>query len=596
VTTLVPTIQIDEDRREIRAGGRALLVQPKVFDLLVYLARNRQRVVPKSELLEAVWPGVVVTEASLQRAISLARSALTELGATETIATHARHGYRYHEPEPPREPGADGSESVLREARAAYDRGEWRAAITLLETVDDLEGVGADDLQRWAHAAQCLGRPNDALRVLERAVAAFSARGDRRRAAWAAILTAHLRMEWGENVLANGWLQRAARLLEGLPDGREQGYVQMLEARVALGQNQPARALGHALRACELGRAHADPDLEGLGRMQAGQAWLFTGNTPEGLNALDEAAVAVGASGLSAWAGGLVYCGVIYSYMTRADWQRAGQWTTEFTRWCEGKGVAAYPGLCRMHRAEVLAAKGELPEALREMDATLEMLGECAPWALGDAWLVKGEILLAQGSFEAARAAFVQAAELGWDSTFGLALVRYHEGDAAGALRQLSQCLDEEGISCRTRLGTSLAYLAMVAAAAGQLEQARAALATLAQRPDLTSTPLLGALLARARGEVLAVDGDRREAIRQLRAASRSCHAANAPLACAEVRRSLARVMIAERDFESAEVELGAAANLFRRAGASGQLATCEALSRDLRLAREAAPHHAGDA
>jgi hypothetical protein len=56
--------------------------------------------------------------------------------------------------------------------------------------------------------------------------------------------------------------------------------------------------------------------------MRAGQAWLFTGKTLDGLNALDEAAVAVGASGLSAWAGGLVYCGVIYSYMTRADWER----------------------------------------------------------------------------------------------------------------------------------------------------------------------------------------------------------------------------------------------------------------------------------
>jgi DNA-binding winged helix-turn-helix (wHTH) protein/predicted negative regulator of RcsB-dependent stress response len=592
----VPTIQIDESRREVRAGARALLLQPKVFDLLVYLARNRQRVVPKSELLDAVWPGVVVTEASLQRAISLARSALTELGATETIATHARHGYRYHEAtEPPAPPVAEGAEMVLREAREAYGRGEWQRAISLLETVDDLEGVDADDLQRWAHSAQCIGRPSDALRVLERAVSAYSARGDRRRAAWAAILTAHLRMEWGENVLANGWLQRAARLLEGLPDGREQGYVQMLQARVALGQNQPDRALGHALRACELGRSFADPDLEGLGRMQAGQAWLFTGNTPEGLNALDEAAVAVGASGLSAWAGGLVYCGVIYSYMTRADWLRAGQWTTEFTRWCEGKGVAAYPGLCRMHRAEVLAAKGELPEALREMDGTLQMLEEFAPWARGDAWLVKGEILLAQGSFEQARAAFIRAAELGWDSSFGLALVRYYEGDATGALRQLSQCLDEEGFSCRTKPGTSLAYLTIVAAAAGQLERARAALDALTQRPDLTSTPVLGALLARARGELLAAAGDREEAIRQLRAASRSCHAAHAPLACAEVRRSLARVLIAERDFDAAEVELCAATSLFRRAGADGQLDSCEALNRELSLAREAdAPHPSG--
>jgi DNA-binding winged helix-turn-helix (wHTH) protein len=585
----VPTIEIDEDRREVRGGGKALSPQPKVFELLVYLARHRERVVPKSELLDAVWPGVVVTEASLQRAISLARSTLAELEALETIATHARHGYRFHEAPAPSVAPPEGSEAVLRQAREAYERGEWSAAIALLQSVDDLEGLGADDLQRWAHAAQCLGKPGDALRVLERAVAAYSARGDERRAAWAAILIAQLRVEWGEYVQANGWLQRAARLLEAEPVCREHGYVEMLRARFAFAQNELERGLAHALEVRKLGQRFADRDLEGLGLMLAGQAWLYTGKTSEGLNALDEAAVAVGASGLSAWAGGLVYCGVIFSYMTRSDWERAGQWTAEFTRWCEGKGVAAYPGLCRMHRAEVLATKGELNEAVSEMHGTLRMLEEYAPWACGDAWLVLGEILLAQGSFEEARAAFVRAAELGWDSTFGLALVRYYEGDTAGAMRQLGQCLEEEGFSCRIKPGASLAHMTMVAAAAGQLDRARAALEALARRPDLTSTPALGALVARARGELLAAEGQHEEAARHLRAAARSLHAANAPVACAEVRRSLARVALAAGDLDGAELELTSAISLFRRAGASGQVALCDVLMREIGSARQSA-------
>ena len=580
-------IEIDEETREVRANGRALSPQPKVFELLRFLARHRDRVVPKSELLDAVWPGTVVTEASLQRAISLARAALAELGAVETIATHARHGYRFCEPQPAAAPATD-TEPVLTRAREAYERGQWQEALDLLERVDDLEGLRADDLQRWAHSAQCLGRPSVALRALERAVAAYSARGDQRRAAWAAILVAHLRLEWAEVVQANGWVQRAARLLEGAPQCREHGYLEMLRGRLAFAQNQIENALQHGQRARELGREFSDPDLEGLGLMQVGQASLYTGKTLEGLNALDEAAVAVGASGLSAWAGGLVYCGVIYGYMTRADWERAGQWTTEFTRWCESKGAVAYPGLCRMHRAEVLAARGELVEAVQEMHATLRMLEECAPWATGDAWLVLGEILLAKGSFEESRAAYVRAAELGWDSTFGLALVRYHEGDVAGGLRQLAQCMHDEGYSCRIRPGASLAHLAMVAAAAGDLDRARAALDQLSRHPDLTSTPALGALVARARGELAAAEGDRQEAVRQLRAAARSNHASSTPLASAEVRRSLARVLLEDRDFDAAEVELTAALSLFRRAGADGQVSRCEALGRELRAAREA--------
>src|SRR5690606_10831610 len=79
---------------ELRAGGRVLPLQPRILNVLIYLARNQERVVPKDELLDAVWPGVIVTDASLQRAISLARSALGEVGASQAIRTYSRQGYR----------------------------------------------------------------------------------------------------------------------------------------------------------------------------------------------------------------------------------------------------------------------------------------------------------------------------------------------------------------------------------------------------------------------------------------------------------------------------------------------------------------------
>lgn len=584
----MPAIEIDEERRELRAGRRKLSLQPKVFDLLSYLARHRARVVPKRELLDAVWPGVIVTDASLQRAISLARAALAKLGAPNAIQTHARQGYRFEveQPAAAAPEATNHGEAALARARSAYERGEWAEAIAALRVTDDLEGLSADDLRRWAHAAQCLGRPSEASPVLERAVVAYSARGDSRGAAWAAVLAASLRVEWGENALANGWLQHAARLLEGQPDCREQGYLEMVRARLAMASNQVEQALTHALRAQQLGQAFGDADLEGLGLMQAGQAWLFTGHTNEGLNALDEAGIAVGACGLSAWAGGLVYCGVIYSYMTRADWQRAGAWTEQFTRWSEGRGVASYPGLCRMHRAEVLSLKGQLPEALSEMEATLPMIEACAPWARGNGWSVVGDILLARGSLEQARAAYVRASEFGWDSTFGLALVRFYEGDAEGALRQLSRCMGEQGYSCRSRPGLALAYLSIVASAAGELEQARAALGRLDTHPSLGSTPALAALVARARGELLAAEGKRANALGHLQGALALYRTLNAPLACAEVRRALARVLVTDGDLAAAEVEIGAAVSVFQRAGAEGQVALCQPLCALIRKER----------
>ena len=47
----------DVDKRELRAAGRVVELQPQVFDLLQFLLANRDRVVSKDELLAAVWRG-----------------------------------------------------------------------------------------------------------------------------------------------------------------------------------------------------------------------------------------------------------------------------------------------------------------------------------------------------------------------------------------------------------------------------------------------------------------------------------------------------------------------------------------------------------
>jgi len=46
---------LDNERRELRRGATPLAVEPQVFDLLVYLVQQRDRVVSKDDLLQAVW-------------------------------------------------------------------------------------------------------------------------------------------------------------------------------------------------------------------------------------------------------------------------------------------------------------------------------------------------------------------------------------------------------------------------------------------------------------------------------------------------------------------------------------------------------------
>jgi pimeloyl-ACP methyl ester carboxylesterase len=86
--------ELDEARRELRVSGELRPLQPQVFSVLAYLVRHRDRVVGKDELLRELWPDAVVTDASLQRAVSLVRRALRPQDGG-LLRTHARQGYRF---------------------------------------------------------------------------------------------------------------------------------------------------------------------------------------------------------------------------------------------------------------------------------------------------------------------------------------------------------------------------------------------------------------------------------------------------------------------------------------------------------------------
>ena len=87
---------LDAGRRELRRGGRSVAVEPKVFDLLIHLVANRERVVSKDDLIAAVWDGRIVSESALTTAINAARAALGDSGeAQRLIKTLPRKGFRF---------------------------------------------------------------------------------------------------------------------------------------------------------------------------------------------------------------------------------------------------------------------------------------------------------------------------------------------------------------------------------------------------------------------------------------------------------------------------------------------------------------------
>jgi TolB-like protein len=87
---------LDGDRRELFRGSEPVAVEPQVFDLLVYLVENRDRVVSKDDLIASIWHGRIVSDSTLTSRINAARKALGDSGGKqELIRTIARKGIRF---------------------------------------------------------------------------------------------------------------------------------------------------------------------------------------------------------------------------------------------------------------------------------------------------------------------------------------------------------------------------------------------------------------------------------------------------------------------------------------------------------------------
>ena len=81
---------------ELRLSEQIVTLRPKVFYLLLHLLEHRDRVIPKQELFDALWPQQHVSEATLDACIAEARRVLGDSGQTQhTIRTQRSHGYRF---------------------------------------------------------------------------------------------------------------------------------------------------------------------------------------------------------------------------------------------------------------------------------------------------------------------------------------------------------------------------------------------------------------------------------------------------------------------------------------------------------------------
>jgi TolB-like protein/DNA-binding winged helix-turn-helix (wHTH) protein len=88
--------ELDLSQQELRRLGESVHIEPQVFDVIVHLVRNHDRIVSKDELIEAVWNGRIISEAALSSRINGARRALGDNGTDQFfIRTLHKRGFRF---------------------------------------------------------------------------------------------------------------------------------------------------------------------------------------------------------------------------------------------------------------------------------------------------------------------------------------------------------------------------------------------------------------------------------------------------------------------------------------------------------------------
>lgn len=580
------SFELNEELRALRCGGADLPVQPLVFDLLAYLLRNQGRVVGKDELLDRLWPGVSVTEGSLQRAVSLARSALRQGGLENAIRSYPKRGYRFlADPEgwtdPDAAKAATAATSPVERARARYAQWDWAGTIAAFREADAADQMQAADLEMLAAALECSGEPSEAIKPLTRAVVAYSMGGRSAEAAIAAINLCKLHMNRGETAVAKGWLKRADGLIGADHEAREFGFLLWMQSRLCTAEGQNERALQLVEQAYAVARARDDQELEALSLMYRGFLRVILGQTRIGIEDQDHAATLALSPALNPIHRSTMYCVILWTCRNMGDWTRATQWTLEYQRWAQFRRMT-YSGACQLHRAEVLSVQGTLREAEARIGDALERLPVDEPWALGDGLRVIGDVYAALGEEEKALRAYEQAYEVGWDPQPGYALLMLERGDSDAALRALERALAEPGWVSLQRQGLLLAHLALVAAKAGETKRAADAIAGVEREPERWPAPSIQALLAQARAEMLRARGDLAAAMREMQRARMLWSEAESPVSVAETRLDIADLLLELGDLAGAELEGKTACAAANRLESPKLIQRCDDLRRAL--------------
>ncbi len=457
-------------------------------------------------------------------------------------------------------------DSLLADARAAHGVHRYADAYRELSTLRESGALPDDDLRLLADAAWWLGRVSEYLAATEELHQRYLQQGRVDRAALQALDLGGAFFMRGEPAVGMGWLSRARRLLADQPRGEGHAILLYLEVFGAIGEDELDVAVEGAHELQNLGRALDDPTFVALGLLSEGLVEIRRGRLPEGFAFLDEAMLPVLAEKVRPEFAGNIYCTIIGVCVDLADLVRARQWTAATERWLESFSEAVmFQGVCRAHRAQLLATEGAWDLAAAEAQRVLVELAELNQGAVAEAEYQLGEIHRLNARATEARAWYVRAAGHGRDPQPGLALLELAAGNRGESWSMISTAVASAAspLACAPLLRAQVE----IGLAAGRLEAAQTACQRLRRTSEVYPSPGFRAWADHADGAFALASGQAPESLAHLERAGAGFRRLSDRYGAACVELLLAHAHEANGDAGESATHAQASASLFRVLG-----------------------------
>jgi DNA-binding NarL/FixJ family response regulator len=464
-------------------------------------------------------------------------------------------------------PSTPDSSELLAAAGASLGQRDWSDARELYAQVLRT-GESADALEGLAVASWWQDDVDAAIEARERA---YVLRRESGQDVEAARVAGFLAWDYGAmrgiTAVANGWLQRARRLLEDRPPSAEQAWLPLIEASFHLDTDADA-VLRLSTEAAEQARVHGGLDIEMTARTLQGLALVSLGRVQEGTRLLDEGVAAATAGELhDPIAIGSCCCNMIIACERARDFDRAGQWCDRLSAFCERTGQRPLLALCRAHHGTVLTVRGEWEQAEEELAWAAGELSTLRPPLAGYARARFAELRRRQGRH---REALVLLAEAGTHVLAPLvhSALALDDGDPSAALGYAEKYLRSIRGAQPIESAAALELLVPIRIALGELDLARESHVQLAAVAEAVATDLVRAGERCAAGRVALAGGDPGAARLAFEEAVDLYGRSAAPFDAAQARLALARALAAQERSVAAADQAREGSATFKRLGA----------------------------